>query len=98
MPQYVATVTNRSCPVILSVDASSKGFWALFIQESKRIVYASRALMPTQQMNAQLIKRHWLYEAQKFQQFIFGKTVDVESDHKPLEHNFNKPLHQASQK
>ena len=36
-----------------------------------------------------------MYGAQKFHQYIFGKSVEVPSDHKPLEHIFSKPLHQA---
>ena len=83
--------------ITLSVDASSKGLGAVILQEGKPIAYASRALTPTQERYAQIEKETLaiVYGAQKFHQYIFGKSVEVQSDHKPLEHIFSKPLHQA---
>ncbi|CAB3979326.1 Transposon Ty3-G Gag-Pol poly [Paramuricea clavata] len=84
-------------PVTLSVNASSKGRGAVLYQEEKPVVYASRALTPTQQKYAQIEKETLaiVFGTTKFHQFLFGKEVLVTSDHKPLEYIFNKPLHQA---
>ncbi|KAL9953715.1 hypothetical protein ACROYT_G041171 [Oculina patagonica] len=84
-------------PVTLSVDASSKGLGAVVLQEDKPIAYASRALTSTQEKYAQIEKETLaiVYGAQKFHQYLYGKQVTVQSDHKPLEVILNKPLHQA---
>ena len=88
---------NPGKPVTLSVDASSKGLGAVLIQDEKPIAYASRALTATQQKYAQIEKETLaiLYGLQKFHQFIYGRHVTMESDHKPLEYILNKPLHLA---
>lgn len=36
-----------------------------------------------------------VYGCEKFNQYVYGKNIQVESDHKPLESIFKKPLHQA---
>lgn len=36
-----------------------------------------------------------VYGHKKFHQYVYGKEVEVESDHKPLESIFKKSLHQA---
>ena len=84
-------------PVTLEMDASSKGLGAVLLQEGKPIVYASRPLTQTQQRYAQIEKEKLaiVHGAKKFHHLIFGKIVAVESDHRPLEHICNKPLHQA---
>ena len=84
-------------PVTLSMDASSKGLGAVVLQEDKPIAYASRALTSAQEKYAQIEKETLaiVYGAQKFHQYLYGKQVMVQSDHKPLEVILNKPLHQA---
>lgn len=84
-------------PVTLSVDASSKGLGAVIIQDQQPIAYASRALTSTQQRYAQIEKELLavVYGCNKFHQYIYGQTTKVETDHKPLEPIFKKPLHQT---
>ena len=36
-----------------------------------------------------------MFSVEKFDQFTFGRTVHVQSDHKPLESILKKPLHRA---
>ena len=36
-----------------------------------------------------------LFGCTKFHQYVFGRHVLIESDHKPLKSIFKKPLHQA---
>ena len=81
----------------LSVDASSNGLGAVLLQGEKPLAYASRALTPTQQRYAQIEKETLanVYGVQKFHQYIYGRTTDVETDHKPLQYILNKPLHEA---
>ena len=36
-----------------------------------------------------------MFGCERFHQFVYGRTVEVETDHRPLQSIFNKPLHQA---
>ena len=84
-------------PVILQVDASQGGLGACLIQEGHPVVYASRSLTVAEQHYAQIEKELLaiVFACQRFNQFIYGKQVTVESDHKPLEAIITKPLSQA---
>ena len=84
-------------PVTLSVDASKSGLGAVLLQELKPVAYASRATTETEQRYAQ-IEREMLaiaFGAERFHQYIYGREVDVQSDHKPLEVIMKKPLSSA---
>lgn len=79
----------------LQVDASSTGLGAALIQEDRPIAYASKALTPTQERYAQIEKELLpvVFGCAKFAEYIVGRDVTVESDHKPLEAIMKKPLH-----
>ena len=84
-------------PLTLSVDASSKGIGAVILQEGQPIAYGSRALTTAQQNYAQIEKEALavVYGCTKFHYYIYGRPVLVESDHKPLQSIFAKPLMKA---
>lgn len=84
-------------PVILSVDASSGGIGAVLLQDGQPVAYGSRALTDCQQRYAQIEKELLaiVYGCEKFHQYVYGKEIQVESHHKPLESIFKKCLHQA---
>ena len=89
---------NPSKPTKLSVDASSKGLGAVLLQENHPIAYASGALTTCQQNYAQIEKEMLAvaFGCTRFHKYIYGMpTIEVETDHKPLEAIFKKPLHQA---
>ena len=67
------------------------------IQEDRPIAYASKALTPTQERYAQIEKELLavVFGCAKFAEYIVGRDVTVESDHKPLEAIMKKPLHVA---
>ena len=70
--------------VTVSCDVSNFGLGAVLLQENKPIAYASRALTDTEkQIEKELLAV--VYALEKFNQYVYGKTVQVESDHKPLE-------------
>ena len=79
----------------LQVDASSTGLGAALIQEGQPIAYASKALRPTQRNYAQIEKEllAMVFGCAKFEEYIVGRDVTIETDHKPLESIIKKPLH-----
>lgn len=84
-------------PVTLQVDASQKGLGAVLYQDKGPVAYASKAMNDTQQHYAQIEKELLaiVFGCKRFHQYIYGKHVVIETDHKPLEAIFNKPLSQA---
>ena len=84
-------------PLTLQVDASSTGLGAALIQEDRPIAYALKALTPTQERYAQIEKELLavVFGCAKFAEYIVGRDVTVESDHKPLESIMKKPLNVA---
>ncbi|XP_050548981.1 uncharacterized protein K02A2.6-like [Daktulosphaira vitifoliae] len=86
---------NPSLPIKLSVDASQFAVGAVIMQSNKPCAYASQSLNMTQQNYAQIEKELYaiVFGCQRFHQYLYGQTVQVETDHKPLVTLFNKPLH-----
>ncbi|KAJ8896940.1 hypothetical protein PR048_002286 [Dryococelus australis] len=81
-------------PVTVSVDVSMKGLGAVLFQANGPVAFAPKSLSQTQQKCAQVEKEQLdiLYGCERFHQYIYGRKVVVETDHKPLEAIFNKPL------
>ncbi|XP_062603618.1 uncharacterized protein K02A2.6-like [Saccostrea cucullata] len=67
------------------------------MQKEQPVAYASRALNTAERNYAQIEKEMLgiVYGLQKFNEYVYGKTVLVETDHKPLESLFKKPLSSA---
>ena len=59
--------------------------------------YASRSLTFAEKHYAQIEKELLaiVYGCTKFHQYVYGKRARVQTDHKPLEVLFRKPLFQA---
>ena len=71
----------------VSVDASSYGLGACLLQEGRPVCYASRSLSSDERNYAQIEKELLaiVYGCTKFHQYVYGKQVRVQTDHKPLE-------------
>ena len=85
-------------PVTIQCDASQTGLGAALLQDGHPVAHCSRALTATERNYAQIEKELLaiVFACEKFDQYIFGKSdVVVESDHKPLETIFRKPIHSA---
>jgi transposase InsO family protein len=81
-------------PVTLSCDASFGGLGAACLQDGLPVAYTSRSLTKAEQSYAQIEKELLAvtFACNKFHDYIIGKQVIVETDHKPLETIMKKPL------
>ncbi|KAK3107010.1 hypothetical protein FSP39_004902 [Pinctada imbricata] len=96
-PGPILRYFDPSQPIVLQVDASKHGLGAALLQEGKPIAYASKSLTPSECDYAQIEKELFaiVFGCKRFHQYIYGRKVTVQSDHKPLVPIFKKPLHAA---
>lgn len=81
--------------VTLQCDASQSGLGAALMQNGQPVVYASRALTQAETRYAQIEKELLaiVFACDCFDAYVYGRDlVNVETDHKPLEPIFIKPL------
>ena len=77
----------------VSADASAYGLGAVLLQiqggQWKPVVYASRSLTETESRYAQIEKEALAstWACERFSDYILGKSIVIESDHKPLLNN-----------
>jgi len=85
---------NQQQQLVIQTDASSKGLGSCLLQEGHPISYASRALTDCETRYAQIEKELLaiVFACERFHSYVYGREVLVQSDHKPLEAIFNKPL------
>ena len=69
---------ERGKDLVIQCDASEGGLGAALLQDGRPLAYASRALTAA--------------DTERFHQYTYGRSVIVESDHKPLESILAKPL------
>ena len=81
----------------LQSDASQSGLRAALMQIGQPVPYASRALTDCETRYAQIEKEllSAIFGLERFHQFTYGRQVNVQTDHKPLEMIVLKPLHRA---
>ncbi|GFO38765.1 Pol polyprotein, partial [Plakobranchus ocellatus] len=94
----VLKIYDSKSNVKIQCDASSTGLGACLLQEGRPVAYAIRALTECETRYAQ-IEREMLaivFAAERFSSYIYGREVEVQSDHRPLETITKKSLHPAS--
>ena len=82
----------------IQCHASKKGLGAVLQQESKPVMYVSRALTETEQRYSN-IEREFLaivFALERLNHYTFGRTVTVQSDHQPLQSIWKKSVVSAS--
>ena len=96
-PGPVLSYFDPDKEIVLQVDASKHGLGATLLQEGKPICYASKALTPTEINYAQIEKEMYaiVFGCRYFHQYIYGRDVLVQTDHKPLVSIVTKPIHAA---
>ena len=91
----VLTYYDSTKQCTIQCDASSYALGGALLQEGRPVAYTSRALTPTEQRYSQLEKEMLaiVHSAKKFHHYVFGRPdVQVQTDHKPLQAIFKKPL------
>ena len=94
---------NLEKPVTLQVDASECGLGGVLMQPNEGgklqpIAYTSCSLTPTEKRYSQIEKECLAIcnAFTKFDHWLYGKSsIEVHTDHKPLETIFKKPLNKA---
>ena len=82
----------------IQCDASKKGLGTVLLQESKLVIYMSRALTETEQIYLN-IERELLaivFALERLNHYTFGRTITVQSDHQPLQSIWKKSIVSAS--
>ena len=77
-------------------NARPSGMAAALLQAGQPVAYCSRAMTPTETRHAQIEKELLaiVFAVERFEPYVYGcDRVTVESDHKPLQYIFQKPLH-----
>lgn len=93
---------NLSSPTRLVTDASPWAVGAILLQQQpdmsyRPVAYGSRSLTVTEMKYAQ-IEREALaivYGCEHFHTYLYGKTFELETDHRPLEHLFQPKVRPA---
>lgn len=88
---------DTSKDTVLQCDASKSGLGACLLQDGHPIAYASRSLTKTEENYAQIEKELLavVFGMERFESYVYGRKVLVESDHKPLEVICKKSLQGA---
>ena len=80
--------------VIIETDASLKGLVAVLIQEGKPVRFLSKSLTKTE-ADYSNIEREMLailFACERLHLYIFCREVTIHTDHRPLQHIFQKPV------
>ena len=89
---------NPKCATTLQTDASKKGLGAVLLQNSKPVMFASRALTGSER-NYQNLERECLatiWGMEKFHCFLYGKEFILETNQKPLVPIYRKHMVEIS--
>ena len=88
---------DRNRPVVLHVEASIKGLGAALFQNNKLIAFASKAFTPaeTRYTNIERELLAVVYDCEKFHLYLYGRSLVVKIDHRPLEQIYKKNLMEA---
>ena len=83
--------------VTIQCDASQTGLGTVLLQNGQPVAYSSRSLIKTEQRYAQIEKECLaiVFLCERFFSIFARRRQTVESDHKPLETIFKKPIFSA---
>lgn len=91
-------IFNPQSDITIQCDASSEGLGTVLLQNGHPISFASRTLSKAEKRYAQIEKElaAIVFSFKKFNYFVYGHNVVVQTDHKPLIPIFEKDLDKVS--
>ena len=81
---------DQDAPTKITADASAYGLGAVLLQHHeetwKPVAYASKSMTETERRYSQIEKEALalVWACDKFEDYVLGKTIQLETDHKPL--------------
>ena len=84
-------------PLVIQVDASQRGLGAALLQANGPIAFASKSLTETESRYSNIDRQMLgiVFGLERFHQYVYGRHVEVHTDHKPLESIYTKHLFAA---
>ena len=91
---------DNTNPLKIQVDASQRGLGAALLQDSDPIAFASKSLTETEGRYTNIEREIFgiVFGLERFHQYVYGRHIDVHTDHKPLKAISGKHLVNASPK
>lgn len=85
---------DASKSITIQSDASKDGLGCCLLQDDKPISFASRSLNSSEKNYSQIEKEllSIVFAVKKFHNFIYGREINVNTDHKPLVTLMNKKI------
>ena len=93
----VLSYYNVDQPVTLTCDVSQHRLGSACLQGGRPIAYASRTMTQTETRYAQIEKELLavVFACSRFNDYIYGKPITIETDHQPLVTIIRKPIFTA---
>ena len=84
--QPTLKIFDRKKDIVIQTDSSKDGLGSVLLQDNQPVCYASKCLTETEQRYGQIEKEFLaiLFSCKKFEQYIYGKKVTIQTDHLPL--------------
>ena len=84
-------------PLVIQVDGLPRGSRAALLQANDLIAFASKSLTETESRyaNIERVKLGIVFGLERVHQYVYGRHVEVHTDHKPLESIYTKHLFAA---
>lgn len=91
-------IFDPKLPLVIQTDASKDGLGCVLMQNDQPVAFGSRSLTASEQKWAQIEKELLaiVFACEKFHYFIYGRSVIIQSDHKPLETLVKKELDEVT--
>ena len=95
---HTSILQSSGFHMILQTDASKKGLGAVLLQNSKPMMFASRALTGSERnyQNPECECLATIWGMEKFHYFLYGKEFTLETDQKPLVSIYEKHIVEIS--
>ena len=90
---------DPALPVTFQCDVPEGGLGYALLQQGQPIAFGARGLTQTERNYDQIVKEMLaiICGCEKFDQFVYGRKVTVETDHKPSVSIALKPIHNLTE-